>query len=97
MTGEITLRGDVLPIGGLKEKLLAAHRGGIKIVVIPHENTKDLAEIPPNIKNRLDIRPVRKIDEVLEIALTRKPQPLSDDAAAADNTGKNDPAALRAH
>ena len=97
MTGEITLRGDVLPIGGLKEKLLAAHRGGIKIVVIPHENTKDLAEIPANIKNRLDIRPVRKIDEVLEIALTRKPQPLSDDAAAADNTGKNDPAALRAH
>ncbi len=71
MTGEITLRGDVLPIGGLKEKLLAAHRGGIKIVVIPHENTKDLAEIPANIKNRLDIRPVRKIDEVLEIALTR--------------------------
>ncbi|MES1925676.1 endopeptidase La [Salinisphaera sp. T31B1] len=97
MTGEITLRGDVLPIGGLKEKLLAAHRGGIKIVVIPHENTKDLAEIPANIKNRLDIRPVRKIDEVLDIALTRKPQPLPEDAAGADGAGKNDPAGIRAH
>ncbi|ROO29235.1 peptidase [Salinisphaera orenii MK-B5] len=97
MTGEITLRGDVLPIGGLKEKLLAAHRGGIKIVVIPHENTKDLAEIPANIKNRLDIRPVRKIDEVLEIALTRQPQPLAEDSAGAEATGKNDPAGVRAH
>ncbi|ROO31023.1 endopeptidase La [Salinisphaera orenii] len=97
MTGEITLRGDVLPIGGLKEKLLAAHRGGIKIVVIPHENTKDLAEIPANIKNRLDIRPVRKIDEVLEIALTRQPQPLAEDSAGAETTGKNDPAGVRAH
>ena len=97
MTGEITLRGDVLPIGGLKEKLLAAHRGGIKIVVIPHENTKDLAEIPASIKNRLDIRPVRKIDEVLEIALTRQPQPLAEDSAGAEATGKNDPAGVRAH
>ncbi|MBO9470962.1 endopeptidase La [Endozoicomonas sp. G2_2] len=97
MTGEITLRGDVLPIGGLKEKLLAAHRGGIKIVVIPHENTKDLAEIPANIKNRLDIRPVRKIDEVLDIALTRKPRPLNEEQAGADNPGKNDPTGLRAH
>jgi ATP-dependent Lon protease len=97
MTGEITLRGDVLPIGGLKEKLLAAHRGGIKIVIIPHENTKDLAEIPANIKNRLDIRPVRKIDEVLEIALTRKPRPLPEEQASADNAGKSDPTGIRAH
>ncbi|MES1930653.1 ATP-dependent protease La [Salinisphaera dokdonensis CL-ES53] len=97
MTGEITLRGDVLPIGGLKEKLLAAHRGGIKIVIIPHENTKDLAEIPANIKNRLDIRPVRKIDEVLDIALTRKPRPLDEEQASADNPGKNDPTGIRAH
>lgn len=97
MTGEITLRGDVLPIGGLKEKLLAAHRGGIKIVVIPHENTKDLAEIPANIKNRLDIRPVRKIDEVLDIALTRKPVALDEEQASADTPGKSDPNALRAH
>ncbi len=73
MTGEITLRGEVLPIGGLKEKLLAAHRGGIKIVIIPHENERDLAEIPDNIKEHLDIRPVRMIDEVLDIALTRMP------------------------
>ncbi len=76
MTGEITLRGEVLPIGGLKEKLLAAHRGGIKIVVIPEENEKDLVEIPDNIKQQLDIRPVRWIDEVLEIALTKMPTPL---------------------
>ena len=65
MTGEITLRGEVLPIGGLKEKLLAAHRGGIKTVLIPQENVKDLVEIPENIKNRLDIHPVKWIDEVL--------------------------------
>ena len=76
MTGEITLRGEVLPIGGLKEKLLAAHRGGIKTVVIPQENEKDLVEIPDNIKAQLEIRPVRWIDEVLEIALTEKPTPL---------------------
>ena len=76
MTGEITLRGEVLPIGGLKEKLLAAHRGGIKTVIIPHENEKDLTEIPDNIKSQLDIQPVRWIDEVLEIALTEKPTPL---------------------
>jgi ATP-dependent Lon protease len=73
MTGEITLRGEVLPIGGLKEKLLAAHRGGIKTVLIPEENTKDLAEIPDNIKNRLDIHPVKWIDRVLELALERLP------------------------
>jgi ATP-dependent Lon protease len=76
MTGEITLRGEVLPIGGLKEKLLAAHRGGIKTVLIPEENVKDLAEIPDNVKNRLDIHPVKWIDRVLEMALERKPEPL---------------------
>ncbi len=76
MTGEITLRGEVLPIGGLKEKLLAAHRGGIKTVLIPEENTKDLAEIADNIKNRLDIHPVRWIDQVLELALERVPDAL---------------------
>jgi len=69
MTGEITLRGEVLPIGGLKEKLLAARRGGIKTVLIPFENTRDLEEIPDNIKDELEIKPVRWIDEVLEIAL----------------------------
>ncbi|MEO5655204.1 MAG: endopeptidase La [Nitrosospira sp.] len=76
MTGEITLRGEVLPIGGLKEKLLAAHRGGIKTVLIPEDNVKDLAEIPENIKNRLDIHPVKWIDQVLDLALERKPEPL---------------------
>jgi ATP-dependent Lon protease len=76
MTGEITLRGEVLPIGGLKEKLLAAHRGGIKTVLIPEENVKDLQEIPDNIKNRLDIHPVKWIDNVLELALERQPEPL---------------------
>jgi ATP-dependent Lon protease len=75
MTGEITLRGEVLPIGGLKEKLLAAHRGGIKTVMIPEQNVKDLVEIPDNIKNRLDIHPVKWIDQVLEIALERMPEP----------------------
>jgi ATP-dependent Lon protease len=76
MTGEITLRGEVLPIGGLKEKLLAAHRGGIKLVLIPEENVKDLQEIPDNIKNRLDIHPVKWIDQVLDLALERHPEPL---------------------
>ncbi|MEO8332627.1 MAG: endopeptidase La [Gallionella sp.] len=76
MTGEITLRGEVLPIGGLKEKLLAAQRGGIKVVLIPEENTKDLAEIPDNIKNKLDIHPVKWIDQVFEMALERMPVPL---------------------
>ena len=73
MTGEITLRGEVLPIGGLKEKLLAAHRGGITIVLIPADNEKDLAEIPDNIKQNLDIRPVKWIDEVLAVALQYMP------------------------
>jgi ATP-dependent Lon protease len=75
MTGEITLRGQVLPIGGLKEKLLAAHRGGVKQVVIPHENEKDLAEIPENIKNDLQIHSVKWMDEVLQVALDRMPVP----------------------
>jgi ATP-dependent Lon protease len=77
MTGEITLRGEVLPIGGLKEKLLAAHRGGIKTVMIPEQNVKDLVEIPDNVKNRLDIHPVKWIDQVLEIALERLPEPVA--------------------
>ena len=76
MTGEITLRGEVLPIGGLKEKLLAAHRGGIKTVLIPDENQKDLVEIPNNIKGNLEIKPVKWIDEVLALALTQQPVPL---------------------
>ena len=78
MTGEITLRGEVLPIGGLKEKLLAARRGGIKQVLIPEENVKDLTEIPDEIKNRLDIHPVRWIEEVLEKALERQPEALAE-------------------
>jgi len=96
MTGEITLRGEVLPIGGLKEKLLAAHRGGITRVIIPYENEKDLAEIPKNIKDKLDIVPVRWIDEVLQYSLQHMPVPkaqeLSDDekkkqSASADEEG----------
>ena len=81
MTGEITLRGEILPIGGLKEKLLAAHRGGIDTVLIPLDNEKDLAEIPENIKGKLQIKPVKWIDEVLELALVRQPSPLPDAAA----------------
>ncbi|HSG02342.1 MAG TPA: endopeptidase La [Marinobacterium sp.] len=92
MTGEITLRGQVLPIGGLKEKLLAAHRGGIKTVVIPDENRRDLKEIPDNIKADLDIKPVKWIDEVLNIALTRQPEPLTDEQkeAIANEAAKSD-------
>ena len=78
MTGEITLRGEVLPIGGLKEKLLAAHRGGIKTVIIPEENRKDLVELPKNIQESLDIKPLRWIDQVLEVALETMPKPLAD-------------------
>jgi ATP-dependent Lon protease len=88
MTGEITLRGEVLPIGGLKEKLLAAHRGGIKTVLIPEENVKDLADIPDNIKNRLDIHPVKWIDQVLEYALERMPEPLPEVTEAPVALGK---------
>ena len=80
MTGEITLRGDVLPIGGLKEKLLAAHRGGIKHVIIPHENEKDLVEIAEEVKQDLIITPAKRIDEVLEIALVELPKPNKDAA-----------------
>ncbi len=80
MTGEITLRGEVLPIGGLKEKLLAAHRGGISTVLIPDENEKDLAEIPKNIKDKLNIVPVKWIDQVLELALQQTPLPQSKSA-----------------
>ncbi|MCE5363706.1 endopeptidase La [Pseudomonas anguilliseptica] len=80
MTGEITLRGQVLAIGGLKEKLLAAHRGGIKTVIIPEENVRDLKEIPENIKQDLQIKPVKWIDEVLQIALQYAPEPLPDAA-----------------
>ena len=83
MTGEITLRGEVLPIGGLKEKLLAAVRGGIRRALIPQENVKDLAEIPDNVKNELEIIPVKWIDEVLEHALERMPEPLPDVAQPA--------------
>jgi len=86
MTGEITLRGEVLPIGGLKEKLLAAHRGGISTVLIPHENEKDLAEIPKNIKDKLTIVPVKWIDEVLEHALQHMPLP-----EAQKGKGKSEP------
>lgn len=82
MTGEVTLRGEVLPIGGLKEKLLAARRGGIKTVLIPEQNAKDLAEIPDNVKADLDIIPVRWIDKVLEIALERLPTPLPEGEGA---------------
>jgi ATP-dependent Lon protease len=78
MTGEITLRGEVLPIGGLKEKLLAAQRGGIATVLIPEENQKDLVDIPDSIRGKLEIRPVRWIDEVLQVALTRQPTPRAD-------------------
>src|SRR5437763_11938620 len=81
MTGEITLRGEVTAIGGLKEKLLAAHRGGIKTVMIPEENVKDLQEIPENVKNHLEIVPVRWIDRVLEVALEAVPQPLPEEEA----------------
>ena len=81
MTGEITLRGEVLAIGGLKEKLLAAHRGGIKTVLIPEENVKDLADIPDNVKNNLEIVPVRWIDRVLEVALEKLPAPLPEEPA----------------
>ena len=91
MTGEITLRGRVLAIGGLKEKLLAAHRGGIKTVIIPDENVRDLKEIPENIKESLEIRPVKWIDEVLDVALEYTPEPLtSTSASPAQGTGSRD-------
>ena len=92
MTGEITLRGEVLAIGGLKEKLLAALRGGIKTVLIPEENVKDLAEIPDNVKNRIEIVPVKWIDQVLEVALTRQPIALTEEELAAAAAAQPAPA-----
>ena len=86
MTGEITLRGEVLPIGGLKEKLLAAHRGGIETIIIPHENEKDLADIPKTVLEKLEIKPVRWIDDVLAIALQSAPTPLESVAKEAGST-----------
>lgn len=91
MTGEITLRGEVLPIGGLKEKLLAAHRGGIKLVLIPKDNEKDLAEVPDTVKKGLEIRPVKWIDEVLQLALERMPESLADDDEDDENDSKSVP------
>ena len=88
MTGEITLRGRVLPIGGLKEKLLAAHRGGIKTVLIPDENVRDLKEIPDNIKESLEIHPVKWIDEVLDIALAYPPEPRAADESSEAGSSK---------
>jgi ATP-dependent Lon protease len=93
MTGEITLRGQVLPIGGLKEKLLAAHRGGITTVLIPAENEKDLADIPENIKQNLEIKPVHWIDEVLEVALQYMPTPF--EKIGAEDQGKNETEAVK--
>jgi ATP-dependent Lon protease len=90
MTGEITLRGEVTSIGGLKEKLLAAHRGGIKTVLIPEENVKDLQEIPENVKNNLEIVPVRWIDRVLDVALESAPRALTDDETAKAAPAKPD-------
>jgi ATP-dependent Lon protease len=100
MTGEITLRGRVLPIGGLKEKLLAALRGGIKTVLIPEENAKDLVEIPDNVKSGLEIIPVSRMDEVLARALTRKPEPITWDESQvkpSDSAVEEDGSALTAH
>ena len=82
MTGEVSLRGNAMPIGGLKEKLLAALRGGIKTVLIPEENEKDLADIPDNVKEGLKIIPVKHVSEVLEHSLVRTPEPVEWDEAA---------------
>ena len=99
MTGEITLRGEVLPIGGLKEKLLAAHRAGIKTVLIPEENRKDLTEIPDNVKENIDIKPVQWIDEVLEVALSKSPKPLleSKTGEKVSKTKKTDSTNVQTH
>ncbi len=99
MTGEITLRGEVLQIGGLKEKLLAAHRGGIKTVLIPDENVKDLVDIPDNVKNKLEIIPVKWIDKVLEIALERQPEPLPepDESSPIPPKGGDETGAVTTH
>jgi len=99
MTGEITLRGRVLPIGGLKEKLLAAQRGGIKTVLIPEENAKDLVDVNESIKAGLNIVPVSRMDEVLAHALVRKPEPIVWDevAAAKPEKAEDEGSALTAH
>ena len=100
MTGEVTLRGRILPIGGLKEKLLAAHRGGVKHVLIPKENEKDLADIPENVKQGLKITPVSTVDEVLEHALTQRLKPIVWEPEAAAAAAKPDDSAsdgVRAH
>jgi len=99
MTGEITLRGRVLPIGGLKEKLLAALRGGIKTVLIPEENAKDLVEIPDSVKSGLEIIPVSRMDEVLTHALTRTPEPIQweESQAKAEPPVDEEPSGLTAH
>jgi ATP-dependent Lon protease len=94
MTGEITLRGEVTGIGGLKEKLLAAHRGGVRTVLIPEDNVKDLQDIPENAKNNLEIVPVRWIDQVLEVALEKVPQPLPDDEVPAKSDATTATAAV---
>ena len=100
MTGEITLRGEVLKIGGLKEKLLAARRGGIKVVLIPEGNVRDLKEIPDNIKADLEIKPVKWIDEVLDIVLTRQPIPWEaedDDDKVPSKKTKTKKSSVKAH
>jgi ATP-dependent Lon protease len=101
MTGEITLRGQVLPIGGLKEKLLAAHRGGIRTVIIPQENERDLKEIPDNIKADLEIKAVKWIDDVLEIALKYQPKPRENDlkepVASDKKTVKDESGQIKTH
>ncbi|SCZ63620.1 endopeptidase La [Thiohalomonas denitrificans] len=100
MTGEITLRGEVLPIGGLKEKLLAAHRGGIKTVIIPEENERNLEEVPDNIKEKLEICPANWIDQVLDIALAHKPEPLpeKEEVELVEQKGKSgDPKTVHTH
>ena len=89
MTGEITLRGEVLPIGGLKEKLLAAHRGGLKTVIIPRDNEKDLADIPQEVLDNLEVKVARWIDDVLLVALTSSPVPLMPDADAPESKSKS--------
>jgi ATP-dependent Lon protease len=96
MTGEVTLRGNVLPIGGLKEKLLAALRGGIRTVLIPQENAKDLTEIPDNVKQGMEIIPVSNVREVLKVALVRVPEAIAwdeaaEEAAAAARSAKVEP------
>jgi ATP-dependent Lon protease len=97
MTGEITLRGKVLPIGGLKEKLLAAHRGGIRLVIIPADNEKDLAEIPKNILRKLEIHPVSNVDQVLGLALEEMPKPLLAAGEADQATGSEREEQPRTH